>query len=247
MKKLLWAAGFALLLLQTPASAQAARTYVAGNGDDLNPCSRSAPCKTFAGAIPHTSAGGVISVLDTGGYGFVVISKSISIIAEGAQAGILTSGGNGIIINAAATDVVHLQGLFIQADQAGGNGIQINGAGTVRISHCLISGYQSGAGISILSTTPTKLIVSDCEIAENATGVTATQDGSEVVLNRVRLVHNNTAILSQHNNTVFHLNDSVLAFNDLAIAAGGKILSSRTNALVGNISNGAGMGREDLD
>jgi hypothetical protein len=247
MTKLFWAAGLALLMLQTAAQAQAPRTYVAGNGNDANPCSRTAPCRTFAGAISKTAASGIISVIDTGGYGSVTISKSISIIAEGVQAGIVTTGNNGIIINAGAGDAVHLQGLFIQAEQPGGNGIQITSAGTVRVSRCLISGYNSGAGINLASTAATKLIVSDCEIAANEIGVAATQDNAEIVLDRVRLVGHRAGILSKNNNSVFHLNGSVLAFNDTAIGpVGGKILSTQTNALVGNGSDGQGMGQESL-
>ena len=52
------AVGFlAPLLASAPAHAQATRTWVSGVGDDVNPCSRTAPCKTFAGAISKTAAG----------------------------------------------------------------------------------------------------------------------------------------------------------------------------------------------
>jgi hypothetical protein len=83
-----------------PVSAQATRTWVSGVGDDANPCSRTAPCKTFAGAISKTAAGGEINVLDPGGFGGVTITKSISIIAEGVEAGVLVSGTNAIVVNA---------------------------------------------------------------------------------------------------------------------------------------------------
>src|SRR6185503_9469158 len=79
------------------AQAQATRTWVSGVGDDANPCSRTAPCKTFAGAISKTAAGGFINVLDPGGFGTVTITKSLTIDGEGAHAGVLASGGiNGI-------------------------------------------------------------------------------------------------------------------------------------------------------
>ena len=61
------------------AHAQATRTWVSGVGDDANPCSRTAPCKTFAGAISKTAAHGEISVLDPGPYGAVTITKSITL------------------------------------------------------------------------------------------------------------------------------------------------------------------------
>ncbi len=83
--------------------AQASRTWVSGVGDDVNPCSRTAPCKTFAGAISKTAAGGEIDVLDPGGFGGVTITKSIAIENDGAIAGVLVSGTNGIVVSAAAS------------------------------------------------------------------------------------------------------------------------------------------------
>src|SRR4051812_49999341 len=68
-----------LLLFAAPARAQATRTWVSGVGDDVNPCSRTAPCKTFAGAISVTAAGGEINALDPGGFGAVTITKAITI------------------------------------------------------------------------------------------------------------------------------------------------------------------------
>ena len=76
--------------------AQATRTWVSGVGDDANPCSRTAPCKTFAGAISKTAAGGVINALDPAGFGGVTITKSITIEAEGQVAGILNAGSTGM-------------------------------------------------------------------------------------------------------------------------------------------------------
>src|SRR3954449_2652617 len=79
--------------------AQATRTWVSGVGDDANPCSRTAPCKTFAGAISKTASGGEINVLDPGGFGGVTITKPITISSEGFEAGVLVSGTNAIIVN----------------------------------------------------------------------------------------------------------------------------------------------------
>ena len=73
------AAVFCALLFAAPANAQATRTWISGVGDDANPCSRTAPCKTFAGAISKTAAGGEIDCLDPGGFGTVTITKSITI------------------------------------------------------------------------------------------------------------------------------------------------------------------------
>src|SRR5467141_242688 len=96
------------LTVASMAQAQASRTWVSGVGDDVNPCSRTAPCKTFAGAISKTAAGGEINALDPGGYGAVTITKAITIDGGGTFASILVSGTNGINISAAASDVVNL-------------------------------------------------------------------------------------------------------------------------------------------
>src|SRR5262245_7267595 len=95
----------------TPAHAQATRTWVSGVGDDAQPCSRTAPCKTFAGAISKTAPAGEINVLDPVGFGAVTITKSITIRADHVEAGVLVAGTNGIIVNAGVNDIVVLEGL----------------------------------------------------------------------------------------------------------------------------------------
>src|SRR6266700_5116586 len=92
----------ALFLLASPASAQASRTWISGVGDDVNPCSRTAPCKTFAGAISKTAVNGEINCLDPGGFGGVTITKSITLDCHEVFASILMSGTPGSMINAAA-------------------------------------------------------------------------------------------------------------------------------------------------
>src|SRR5437868_7894786 len=96
------------------AQAQASRTWVSGTGSDANPCSRTAPCKTFAGAISKTAPGGEISALDPGGFGAVTITKSITIDGGGGQvASVLVAGTNGIVVQAGANDVVTLRNIRI--------------------------------------------------------------------------------------------------------------------------------------
>src|SRR5205814_3945124 len=131
MKPILWklsAVATVAMLYMAPAQAQATRTWVSGVGDDANPCSRTAPCKTFAGAISKTATKGEINVLDPGGFGAVTITKSISIIAEGFLAGVLASSTNGVninIVNATATDVLVLRGLDINGNGTGFTGVNI--------------------------------------------------------------------------------------------------------------------------
>src|SRR6202521_4172668 len=108
------------------ANAQASRTWVSGVGDDVNPCSRTAPCKTFAGAISKTAAGGEINCLDPGGFGAVTITKSITISCEAGTAGVLVSFTNGITISAAGGDNVVLRGLDIEGIGTGLTGVKFN-------------------------------------------------------------------------------------------------------------------------
>jgi hypothetical protein len=98
-----------------PANAQASRTWVSGVGDDVNPCSRTAPCKTWAGAISKTAPGGEIDALDPGGFGAVTITKSMTIDGGGGQvASTLVAGTNGFVISAQSTDIVTIKNVRIQ-------------------------------------------------------------------------------------------------------------------------------------
>ncbi|MES0041446.1 right-handed parallel beta-helix repeat-containing protein [Mesorhizobium sp. M0091] len=132
--------------LTTPASAQAPRTWVSGVGDDVNPCSRTAPCKTFAGAISKTAAGGEINCVDPGGFGAVTITKSITIACEDVEAGI-SNAGTQVTINALATDVVVLRGLDIDTATAspGINGVRFLVGAALHIEDCVIRGNSSAA------------------------------------------------------------------------------------------------------
>ncbi|WP_156947164.1 hypothetical protein [Bradyrhizobium sp. WSM3983] len=105
---------FLPFLASAPANAQATRTWVSGVGDDANPCSRTAPCKTFAGAISKTAAAGEINCLDPGGFGAVTVTKSLTISCESGTAGVLVSGTNGIVFAGASTDYLYLKGLDIE-------------------------------------------------------------------------------------------------------------------------------------
>lgn len=129
------------------AFAQATRTWVSGVGDDVNPCSRTAPCKTFAGAMPKTADGGEINCIDSGAYGAVTITKSMTIDCEDHEAGVLHSATNGIIVNGAGIDVV-LRGLDINGgtpSAAGLNGIRFLQGNSLIVDDCVIHNSDSNA------------------------------------------------------------------------------------------------------
>ena len=107
----------ATMLSAAPAYAQATRTWVSGVGDDVNPCSRTAPCKTFAGAISKTADKGEINCLDSAGYGTLTITKNITVDCPGVMGGVLSGGVNGFTINAAGI-VVTLRNLTAGIDHS---------------------------------------------------------------------------------------------------------------------------------
>jgi len=162
----------AAMLSVAPASAQATRTWVSGVGDDANPCSRTAPCKTFAGAISKTAGGGEINVLDPGGFGGVTITKSITIRST-FEAGVLVSGTNAIVIAAGVNYQVILQGLDIEGLGTGLNGITVTGnIKRVYVDKCWINNFTQN-GINMASTNSgARLLVTNTTITKSTTGVT---------------------------------------------------------------------------
>jgi hypothetical protein len=152
------------------AHAQATRTWVSGVGDDANPCSRTAPCKTFAGAISKTAAGGEISVLDPGSFGAVTITKSITINGDGTLAGILSAGTNGIVVNAGASDLVVIRNVSINGARTGINGIRYLGGATLVVENCTISGVSMNA-IDVALVASGNLVVKNTTLIGGAVGI----------------------------------------------------------------------------
>ena len=156
--------GFAFVI-----HAQATRTGVSGVGDDINPCSRTAPCKTFAGAISKTATNGEINCLDPAGFGAVTVTKSITIDCEDTQGSILSAGTNGIIVNiTAATDTkkaVKIRGLSINGAGTGINGIRIVNASTLNVEEVVIDGCTQH-GISVEGNS--QVVVKNSTIRSNA-------------------------------------------------------------------------------
>ena len=223
-------AGALLLTFAAQANAQATRTWVSGVGDDVNPCSRTAPCKTFAGAISNTAAGGEINVLDPGGFGAVTITKAITIDAVGATGGVANSFTNGVLINAGATDAVVLRGLDIHGaanvgaacGYGGLSGVRILKAGSVRIEDTTISRQQKG--IDIASTSPVNVFVNRVDMSENCvSGILAAPSGAgsaKVTVSGSTISNSGTALRVADNATAW-LTGSTLFANTLAREAVG--------------------------
>jgi hypothetical protein len=200
------------------ANAQAARTWISGVGDDVNPCSRTAPCKTFAGAISKTAVNGEINCLDPGGFGAVTITKSITLDCSGTFGNILASQTNGIIINitsdADTRKFVRIRGLQINGTANGLNGLRVIAASRVIVENVLISGFTQ-SGIAVLPAAGNAdVTVSDSSITLNTTGINA---GA---------------------NATVRLNRNTITYNTTGISGAGKIYSFGNNVLDGNGTNG---------
>lgn len=163
---LLFLAVLGLAAAPQGAQAQATRTWVSGVGDDVNPCSRTAPCKTFAGAISKTAAKGEINCLDPGGFGTVTITKSISIICEGVTGGVLAAGTNGVVVNTASTDKVLLDGLDIEGFGTGINGVTMVGGGKLTIRRSSIRNFTQN-GVNLAGTANARVFIMDSLITGN--------------------------------------------------------------------------------
>jgi len=192
------------LTLASVAQAQATRTWVSGVGDDVNPCSRTAPCKTFAGAISKTAAGGEIDALDPGGFGAVTITKSITIDGTGTMGSSIAANANGIVINIAATDTaksVRLRGLSINGVGSGVNGINVIAANKVSIEDSVIDGFASGINVAAGG-----VYVNKATIRNNKVGINVT--GGQVALNDVSVIFNGTGLVG---------GSSIVSFNNVVL------------------------------
>ncbi|QAU50093.1 hypothetical protein XH91_11475 [Bradyrhizobium guangzhouense] len=201
---------FLPFLASAPAYAQASRTWVSGVGDDANPCSRTAPCKTFAGAISKTAAFGEINCLDPAGYGAVTITKSITLNCSSTIGSVLVAGTNGIVISAATTDKVVLRNIQLQglagSASPGLNGVRILSAASVSIEDCVITQFSqsgisdartagntqlyirnsiisnnTGTGIALVATGPNRAVVNGGHVVGNLFGIAAANGNSAMV------------------------------------------------------------------
>ena len=167
----LFAAVAILFVFSAISDAQATRTWVSGVGDDANPCSRTAPCKTFAGTISKTATNGEINCVDPGGFGAVTITKSITIDCTEVSSSILSSSVNGVIINiTSAADLlktVRLRGISINGAGTGINGIRVLSANSVFIEDVIIDGFTQH-GISVeTSVGNTKFVIDRATVSNN--------------------------------------------------------------------------------
>jgi hypothetical protein len=217
-----------LFVSPAPTHAQATRTWVSGVGDDANPCSRTSPCKTFAGAISKTAPGGEIDALDPGGFGAVTITKSITLDGSGTFASILVSGTNAINVNAATNDIVVIRGLSLQGlggVNSGLTGIDIIQAKEVYVENTAIEGFGNNGIVFQSPVAGAALFVTNTDIRNNGfaigsgTGIFADSTSASTVtatIDKCRF-ENTTIAVSARNNVRMTIRDSIFSNNATGI------------------------------
>jgi hypothetical protein len=257
-----------LLTLATFSAAQPTRTWVSSAGDDANPCSPAAPCKSCAGALSKTAASGEINCLTPGGFGPVVINKAITIDCTGTYGSVLAgSNGTAISINitVSGSSVVRLRGLSISGQGVASYGVRIQAAVKVTIEDSVIDGFsQHGVSLENSATAPAQLFISNVTIrnilAGNALNITpAATSTANVTVIGSRLLSSSSGVfaansdvavtncmiagnafgITANNGGTVRLSGNTISENTTGLSAkGGTIASYNNNAVSGNVTNG---------
>lgn len=226
------------------AQAQATRTWVSGVGDDANPCSRTAPCKTFAGAIAKTAAGGEINALDPGGFGAVTITKAITLDGGAGQvASVLVSGTDGIVINASTSDNVILRNLSLNGVGSGLNGINLLQAQSLRLQNVKIDRFTQ-AGIRLAPSNTAAVQVINATVTNCAIGLSAST-ATTVSVDRSQFMFGSTSgVSASASGALVQMSNSIVFGNALGLSTSnsGVINSYGNNQTLGNTSNGSFSG-----
>jgi hypothetical protein len=249
------------LMIASVAQAQATRTWVSGVGDDANPCSRTAPCKTFAGAVSKTAASGEIDCIDPGGFGTVTITKSLTIDGGGTFASILSAGTNGVNVNDSAsatpqTSIVTLRNLSINGAGTGINGLNVTSGKTLYVENVEIFS-MTGNGVNVaLSAVPSggagyEMFLDDVDIRDlrgaSSIGVKLSAPGSFLAagMDHVRTERIPTGV-QVGNNSVATIRNSMFTYGGTGIEmlnnASGGAQSIIENTMLTNNTTGLAAG-----
>lgn len=248
------------------ASAQATRTWVSGIGDDANPCSRTAPCKTLAGAISKTATGGEINVLDPGGFGAVTVTKSITIDGGGIIGSILSSGTNGITVNA-PNALVTIRNFSINGAGTilGTNGIRVLAVKKLLVENCVLTNFSANGIDFNNSTTAADIMITNTTIINanggisflgpssstgsagftvidgcHIQGITTTginiASGTGTISNSV--ISGCSVGVKSNTGATTHLSGNIITNNATAFQGPGAITSVKNNSVTGNVAQG---------
>jgi hypothetical protein len=230
-----------VLLQSAAASALEQTTFVSVLGNDLNPCTRAAPCRNVGGvsvgAIAKTAPGGEVVILEPGDYGGTFTAdRSITVTAVNG-----TAVFRGAVISPGAGGVVTLDGLHFHG--ANNAGVIFNSGAELRLLDCHFEDFSQEA-IVVVTPAASKVLVSNCSIIGNGIGVRVQSTGGAAVvtLDNVQIEKNSTGILATTfafpigPASIVLLNNSLVTNNAVGLDAvnGGRIFSFGNNAIGGN-------------
>jgi hypothetical protein len=205
--------GLAVMSGGVPAYAQATRTWVSGVGDNANPCSRSAPCLTLAGALSKTATGGEIDVLGALDLGPATIGKAITVDGDAGFGRVVATGADGLVISVPAAARVILRGLSIEGNGSGTNGIRFITGAALIVDDTTIGGF-SNHGIDFEPAAAAELVLTNVDIRDNAASGVFARGGAllPVAITGSRVV-NNAIGINARSNTRVSVRDNVIANN----------------------------------
>jgi len=259
---------FVLALLTTPLlDATSSHTWVSGTGNDANPGTRTSPFATFATAITNTTAGGIISVADSGDFGPVTIDRSVTIDGGGIGGTITFTGSEGIFVTAGATDTVILRHLTVNGLGVGIDAIFYTSGLNLIIEDCSLENFTQ-IGIGIGSGAAQNVVVKNTNIAGgqlglrvfqgpgpdhvSMRGVTISGASQAAVFVRSGLTEISDSVITQSavgvmddtGSTTINVANSVLSYNGIDIEpfSPSTILLSNNNILFANNGTGDGVG-----
>lgn len=249
-----------LFALTQRAQALNTRTWVSGSGVDQANCGPIAsPCRTLQYAHDNTTAGGEVDVLDSAGYGAVVISKSITIVGDGSIAGVLAASGfNAITINAGAADTVVLRGLTVEGAGVGYSGIRYNSGGALTIANCLVQNFAGHGVEMILSSGSSVVEILNTTTSYNALNGVSYRPASgstakaKLTIDRLISTHNQNGILLLNDfssgGLTANVSNSLVANNSgdgfyLQSFSGPLSVSVGLSSVTGNVNNGISVWR----
>jgi Periplasmic copper-binding protein (NosD) len=219
----------------TPSGASM-RTHVSGLGNDANPCTAVAPCRSLQIAFTLTTAGGEIYVLDSADFGPLTINKAVTITGEGATAGILATSGNAITINAGTNDAINLRGLDVDGGGSGGIGIQFNTGGFLIVQKSVVRGFNSG--INFTPNGSSTFFASDVVVSNNqSNGILVAGAGTNTVIgtvHRVTASGNGVGIHASGSAASIAVTDTIASKNNYGVGAAGSSVVVRNTTFIGN-------------
>jgi nitrous oxidase accessory protein NosD len=248
---------FSGVLFCTSSSMASVRTWVATFGSDTNPCTRIAPCRSFAAAIAAVSSGGEVVVLDSGGYGAVTIAKSVTLVAPaGVHAAVAPTAGSAIVVNPATPQAIVLRGLYLNS-QGASHGIEIIDDAAVFVEHCVISGFTldgvrasaDGAAVRVKDSTvrqngryglyfeapitAIRALLDGVTSEGNSYGVTAGPRADVTVANSMAAGNATRGFSAEATSSILALENSTTTQNGVGIYSAGTARVSRST-IVGN-------------